>query len=843
MLPTHLISTYRQYKQDTDSVASWLASTAKSCGYPADLLTSPTTKSSAQHAPKSGRLKGKARAKARANGAAATNPKTEHVEKKIPKYTIAIRDFLPLADYIAGRHNPPISVPEVFSTTIDRLITLRSGFSERLSASGIETDARSDQKHGYFVGVLEAVRKVLKPGMTDAAKTSTGDVTQSLGGKFAALSVEEPSSAFIEAFRNASEDRPKPRDDDPISYEAEPQTSLEDVMFAFIALADDLKRIRSRIKWIWSNHRNGTFDIAIAAVSTNTAITLARGLIEELAPLLEAQDNGVWGVLNKFYLMVCIQRGLTLDQLFTSNAKDNFNYDTYDVADECYFVAVRLLTSFVDVLEPNELPLYKEGMFGRYRPESDRASKTGKEKFLEDQILLMEFFTELITVIRVVPDYPVEDEFLREMRVLEKTSSVSLSLVFAAQVYLDIHHVLREQAREGFMAMTKESKIMSSNLERHLEFHKTLKIQNWPSSNDQMLQQLHTIIQWMGQDPVHTAKAKAFTRMGMPVPMDMERHRVLLHSPVLTGLYLFRLRSEMYEIGIAVANAWGSITYPAHLYNAMSNEDLLEGQWADMDVLLTILGDSNIWVGGERPKTSTDCFQKFCLQMGVSAAAFTQNRRRNTAVASRAGPRGIKEGVPVSSMFRNPITTKSDMRWTPELLDDIIARSAFESDGSVENGNLVMTQIDDTAELRDKERLRQQKAKNRASGKDKTVHQLDPEKLVETLVLALNNESLELAFPWLLVHRWFWGILKKVKESCDADLRARYTFAYMGKESELPWVIGYILMAAGGVGGAPDKKLLQLAAQTLNQVIGSGAGEMALKVAGMYDKNVEIRSE
>ncbi|OBS15267.1 hypothetical protein FPOA_13860 [Fusarium poae] len=40
-------------------------------------------------------------------------------------------------------------------------------------------------------------------------------------------------------------------------------------------------------------------------------------------------------------------------------------------------------------------------------------------------------------------------------------------------------------------------------------------------------------------------------------------------------------------------NSWGSITYPAHLYNALRNEGLLHGQWKDMDVVQTLLGSFN----------------------------------------------------------------------------------------------------------------------------------------------------------------------------------------------------------------------------------------------------------
>lgn len=54
MLDASLSSAYSQYKEDTDSVAAWLTSTARKCGFQPEQLSS-----AANAGP--GRLKGKAR--------------------------------------------------------------------------------------------------------------------------------------------------------------------------------------------------------------------------------------------------------------------------------------------------------------------------------------------------------------------------------------------------------------------------------------------------------------------------------------------------------------------------------------------------------------------------------------------------------------------------------------------------------------------------------------------------------------------------------------------------------------------------------------------------------------
>jgi hypothetical protein len=723
MLPGPLVGIYQQYKQDTDSVASWIASTAKACGYPAHLLAS---KSWDAPRPKSGRLKGKARKNAHEGGTAGGPSKF--------KYIVALDDFLPLAHFIAQCRKPVVSVPDVFSTTLNRLITARSGFSKLMDDHRAKPDPEADQKHSYFVDILEAVRDALRPRMTAAAAiamaevatkfkaAASDDTIANLTNRFAVLSVEQPSQTFLDEFLHTSSDRPKPPDDVPVIYEAEAPMSREDMMFAFTALVNDLNKIRSYIEWIWSNHRDGGFDLPSSAIATNIAISLARGLIDDIVPLFDAHEEGAWDIIYQFFAMCCLHKGYKVDEVYLK-AEDNFNYDLYDIADGVYLIPYRILLSFLHVLDPRDLPLIKEGIFGQYDPDSDRATKTGQQKFQEDQIALTEFFTELMTVIRFVPGYPVEDEFLRGMKELDKTRTVPLSLVFAAQIFLDIHHIMRSAIQLSFSVMIKQVNMMESSIDAHLEFHEKLKIEHWPAANDHMLQELSRLMKWMGKDPVYQAKVKVYHKQGMSVPSSMKAHRILIYSPVLTGLLLFRFRAEVYDIGIAVTNAWGSIAYAAHLYNALLAEKLLIGSWHDMDIALTLLRDSNVWVGGERPRTTEDYFKKFCLQMGVSVAAFTNpaKRRHNTALASRAGPRGIKNGIPVWPMFKTGFAgVAADVDWTAEQIDNIVTRSEYRYEGSTENKTLTMTQIDDPHELRGRTRAREEMAKAKAAGK-KTV--------------------------------------------------------------------------------------------------------------------------
>jgi hypothetical protein len=71
-----------------------------------------------------------------------------------------------------------------------------------------------------------------------------------------------------------------------------------------------------------------------------------------------------------------------------------------------------------------------------------------------------------------------------------------------------------------------------------------------------------------------------------------------------------------------------------------------------------------------------------------------------------------------------------------------------------------------------------------------------------------------------MVLQWCWRVLKAVKESCDSVLRELYTPAYLENESQLPWVVGWILMALSGLEtGISNRRPIQNAAEAMKAFI------------------------
>ncbi|KAK7757230.1 hypothetical protein SLS62_000779 [Diatrype stigma] len=315
----------------------------------------------------------------------------------------------------------------------------------------------------------------------------------------------------------------------------------------------------------------------------------------------------------------------------------------------------------------------------------------GTGKLTEDRNLILAFFIELLAVVRTIHDYPVQDEFMRGMKEMDRTKDVPFYLVFAAQVFLDIHHTTREYAEQGLATFKQHMDVFNDELDEHFKIHQDFK----------------TVAQ--------------------------------------CGLMLYHFRAEMYDIGILLANIRGCIPYAVHLYNAVGHEGHMQSEWPDMDIMRVTLGDSNFFVG-EAPENPETYVKKLALQMGGSLATMTDKRRRNVASFSRSEPRSIKAGAPVSCMFKDRyLYGTGQFDWTPEHVGQIIDLSMWEESGSEQDGTPILVQINDPKKIKAKKQERE-KGKGKLGKKQRGTTEgvlVPPEMLVRALVFALHGESFE----------------------------------------------------------------------------------------------------
>lgn len=109
--------------------------------------------------------------------------------------------------------------------------------------------------------------------------------------------------------------------------------------------------------------------------------------------------------------------------------------------------------------------MYKPGTYGTYDPRADRSKISNRQKFKEDKITLCEILPDFSLLSTTPRRAPTNDEFTRGLCQAFKTGKLTLSVIFAAQIFLDIHHILRDNVDCGFrdLCRTASASVASTN--------------------------------------------------------------------------------------------------------------------------------------------------------------------------------------------------------------------------------------------------------------------------------------------------------------------------------------------------------------------------------------------
>jgi hypothetical protein len=108
-------------------------------------------------------------------------------------------------------------------------------------------------------------------------------------------------------------------------------------------LINDLYILRQEVKWLWERYRDGEAELTLVAITTNTAVELVGGMIEEVMPATNGY-GGLWAILNLLFCEACQDKHYSL-AADLSVIESGLNYDVYDSASHYYVMVYRLLHS------------------------------------------------------------------------------------------------------------------------------------------------------------------------------------------------------------------------------------------------------------------------------------------------------------------------------------------------------------------------------------------------------------------------------------------------------------------------------------------------------------------
>lgn len=313
---------------------------------------------------------------------------------------------------------------------------------------------------------------------------------------------------------------------------------------------------------------------------------------------------------------------------------------------------------------------------------------------------------------------------------------------------------------------------------------------------------------------------------------DPEPFRLLKQYPVMCGLFAFALKMRAQEVNIIFVNAWGSIMYSAQLYNAVRQESLVPRLWKDMEFIIAMQGGDKFFVG-DAPKGLEEYLKRYLLSMGYSAAIFAANPRPNANVVSSKGPRSLVKLCAIAELFAGRYCNNDTaVSWTPETIKPIIeAKLDDESEDA-----------DDTKTgSKESKPASAKKKKQSSSGallrKSKQNAQSIPtNEFLLDIANSLHAECVEVSIDYLRMHLRCWKLLRKVNEVCKPRLLHTYGAGYLETENQLPFVVGYIFMAATATSKIADvmvprregvevsSRLLLTAAEPLKELVAGAEG-------------------
>jgi hypothetical protein len=717
-----------------------------------------------------------------------------------------------MAEFIAASIDPPVAVPTKLAALLDATILLRQSYSEDITEMLADTaDKDSASRHAFFLGILKNVRSVLNPLISGApVATKKPKTMNEIFNMFEHLELEEPSATF----KQAPDATPAPA---PI-YKAERPNDIEEDFFALHLLLHDLARLRTEVSHAWAGYKQGGHDLIAASLTTNTAVDLARSMVED-AKSTFAKHGGAIRMLQIYYASQCIAGGTT--EAYKQRPGDDMNFTMFKVADAMMWPAYTLLDAFSRMHKVNPRPEMKLGFYGTYNPASDRDRKSDRDKFIEDKILLLEMLPEFYFHCRTTKPNPppVEDEFTRLLRSMFETKEVTLPLVFAATLFLDIHHMLRGEADYGFERLTDATHFVIGDIQEEIKFHEDIKMETWPKQNDDVMQRfVETIEFWVHKDQQREI-APRLNRINTPEPFHLYRKH-----PWSCGLWRYWALMQFHEFGIAFANAWGSVMSCAHLYNAVNGGKTQGMMWKDLDIVIGLQQPKTFFIG-EAPITPDECLKRFALAMGASAANLAKSTRtKRGLIHSKKGPKGLKELGSTMQAFKSRIRGASrpkDIR--AEDVQKVLDNSSWEYElDDNDNAQQVYKDIGETP-------------------KNAPAKQLSVSKCVGLIRDLLHAEVVEIAFDYFRLHRQCWRLLRAVKDHVRDDLIRMYGPDYMQKEGELPFIVGYVLMTASCSQGLGDllrakqpgvqvtSKILEGARYVVEGMVESGAGGLIVE--------------
>ncbi|KAI1144327.1 hypothetical protein F5Y05DRAFT_418364 [Hypoxylon sp. FL0543] len=466
MLPDFLVSSYRQYKDDTAVFMTWLRAAAEACGYKnkakevSATASSEASGSGVKTPASSQRIKGKARKTAKRIPPMGSGNSLDNIAAV--KHAVSMRELVAQVNTICSS-KARINMPKSIKGCLKQAIDARQRCSDWYENTEHKKSVYDEGGHRFFIKVLQdafAKLDVLEERHDTFSKhalkksTPKDKRTIRIENRFSHLNIEDVDDSYHPTPTEtalATSNTPQHIPDSVNVFELEEKRAFEDA-FSVFCLFEDLNRVRSKLKGTWEDCNSGEINLITATVVTQAAIYMARKGEEGLRSTLfpgKPVDN-------------CYETlaGMMVSTEPITSATDPMNGSGVDATqlDSFTFLPVaRTLLKFVrtasscndtcSTWSPPVMPLRFNYIQGPHKAEIPEHSKLQRDDELLSQLLLHLQLPDKVKGERKdsseigdmsMLDPPVRDIFSRNLQPVWTDGKVSLTAVFTAQILLDI---------------------------------------------------------------------------------------------------------------------------------------------------------------------------------------------------------------------------------------------------------------------------------------------------------------------------------------------------------------------------------------------------------------------
>lgn len=505
-----------------------------------------------------------------------------------------------------------------------------------------------------------------------------------------------------------------------------------DVHFLIYCFLEDMKKIRDYILERWCDYQEGLVSLTAIALTTNFAFQHFQKAEEQLqkhlpkGTVLENYEDvmlGLFGSVSNKSQFVFGSTANTSPFIFdssmyndssfkfdstpstnafgyTGSSNDNpfeqrysnhkrnipivpisysdWDHKMYGKAELCCYPVYQQLKSFLKHYPREWCPCltfsWCRETFDAELYDELRTTFPEKAKVYRNSYLLGSFFNDmgLHTDSRSLSMYEIVDDELYRGFVDARASRVlPIWLVFACQLYVDIHTTMEQLVDCGSAELISVGQRLLYTLDA---LEESSNVPQGAQATLKMHQTRKEIAEWCEYDFDTPRSDESYVENEH---IWAEPFLLLRRQPVFCGLLIFRFSFTMLDIGLKTMNGWGAALAAAHVYNALRNEVPGTPMWYDMEQFIHTHGPDHIFIGGP-PNKASEYYKRFELATGASAKLFSPANSHVMngnfeGTRSRGNVRQMHPETMFSLLFGSKVMNYNNGKTHVELLSDLTA--------------------------------------------------------------------------------------------------------------------------------------------------------------------------